>query len=591
MLKRLLFVLLLVGLGSSVRATEANAFGLMLERYYEEYLALFPIDAATYGDSDPRHEAVWPDDISAEHRAKVGGMCTKYLAELAGYDRASLTPTEQLSYDTLKWTLTARRELGTHFFHLLPVNQFSAPQLLFAQLASGQNVHPFKTAKDYRNFIRRAQGFSRWVDLSIANMKVGVDQGIVQTRILMERVLPQLEPLMADDPAKNILFGPLAMLPAGLAPAERDGLKADYLAAIRGLMIPAYARLHAYIRAEYLPRCRETAGIGALPGGPAAYASAVRWQTTTDLSPDQIHEIGLREVARIRGEMDKLRLQVGFKGTLPEFITFVATHPQFTPFRTDEEILEAFRAIEGRIMAQVPRFFAHLPRMKFEVRATEKFRVATASHSYSPGTPDGARPGVFEVPIVSPQTYHSPRMENLFLHEAIPGHHFQIALTLENTALPKFRRYDANNAYVEGWALYTERLGQELGLYTDPYQHYGMLLGDMQRAVRLVVDTGLHAKGWSREQALAFAAENEGGLPTAPTHVAKIERYMAAPGQALGYKIGQLKILALRAAAEKQLGEKFDIRAFHDAVLREGALPLAVLEARIQQWSGLRPQP
>jgi len=561
----------------------APSFPAMLDAYYEEYLALFPIDAAVYGDSDRRYEAVWPNDISAEHRARVATMCTKYLAALDGYDRAALPPSEQLSYDTLKWSLTARRDLAGQMYHLLPVNQFSSAILTFAQLASGKSVHPFKTAQDYRNFISRAQGFSQWVDTAMANMREGMAQGIVPPRILMERVQNQLVPLMADDASTNILFGPLGMLPANLAPADKAALEADYRAAIRQTMIPAYARLHAFIEAEYLPRCRDSAGIGALPGGPAAYASSVRWYTTTDLTPDEIHETGLREVARIRGEMDQVRVRVGFKGTLPEFLTFVATDPQFTPFKSEEEVLAAYRAIEGRIMAQVPRFFGHLPRTKFEIRATEKFRVATASHEYSPGTADGSRPGTFYVPIVKPTTYPSPRMENLFLHEAIPGHHFQLSLTLENTALPKFRRYDANNAYVEGWGLYTERMGTELGLYTDPYQYFGMLIGDMQRAVRLVVDTGLHAKGWSREQALAFAAENEGGKPAA--HVAKIERYMAAPGQALGYKIGQLKILAIRAAAEKQLGTKFDIRAFHDAVLMEGALPLGVLEAHVQSWA------
>jgi uncharacterized protein (DUF885 family) len=410
-----------------------------------------------------------------------------------------------------------------------------------------------------------------------------VEQGVVQPRILMERALGQLEPLMVDDPAANILFGPLAMLPADLAPAQRAALEKDYQAAIREVMIPAYARLHAYIQEDYLPHCRETAGLGQVPGGVAAYLALARWHTTTDLTPDQIHETGLREVARIRGEMDQVRLRVGFKGTLPEFLAFVANDPQFKPFKTDEEILGAYRAIEGRILAQVPKFFGHVPRTKFEIRATEKFRAATASHEYSPGSADGTRPGVFYVPIVTPQAYPSPRMENLFLHEAIPGHHFQLSLALENTALPKFRRYDANNAYTEGWGLYTERLGTELGLYADPYQYFGMLIGDMQRAVRLVVDTGLHAKGWTRERALAFAAENEGGKPEA--HVAKIERYMAIPGQALSYKIGQLKILAIRADAEKQLGAKFDIRGFHDVVLMGGALPLAVLEAHVKAWA------
>lgn len=584
MTSRLLALVLLLVSAAGLRA--APSFPAMLDAYYEEYLALFPIDAAVYGDSDPRYEAVWPNDISAEHRAKVAAMCTRYLAALDGYDRAALTPGEQLSYDTLKWSLTARRDLGAQLYHLLPVNQFSSATLTFAQLASGKSVHPFKTAQDYRHFISRARGFSQWIDTAIANMREGVAQGVVSPRILMERVQAQLEPLMVDDPAANILFGPLAALPADLVAADRTALETEYRAAIREIMIPAYARLHAFIQADYLPHCRDTAGIGSLPGGPAAYASAVRWHTTTGMSPDEIHEIGLREVARIRGEMDQVRVRVGFKGTLPEFLTFVATDAQFTPFKTDDEVLEAYRAIEGRILAQVPKFFAHVPRTKFEIRATEKFRVATASHEYSPGTADGSRPGTFYVPIVKPASYPTPRMENLFLHEAIPGHHFQLSLALENTALPKFRRYDANNAYVEGWGLYTERLGTELGLYTDHYQYFGMLIGDMQRAVRLVVDTGLHAKGWTREQALAFAAENEGGKPAA--HVAKIERYMAAPGQALSYKIGQLKILAIRAEAQKQLGENFDIRAFHDCILMEGALPLAVLEARVKRWTETR---
>jgi uncharacterized protein (DUF885 family) len=577
---RLLTLALLLISGCGLRA--APGFPAMLDAYYEEYLALCPIEAAIYGDSDPRYEGVWPNEGSEDFRARVTAMCGKYLAALGEYDRATLTPSQQLSYDTLQWSLTARRDLVGQMYHLLPVNQFMSPTLTFAQLGSGKSVHPFKTAQDYRNFISRARGFDHWVDTAIANMREGMGKGVVAPRILMERAQAQLVPLMSDDPVTNVLFGPLATLPSALAPAEKAGLEQDYRAAIREIMIPAYARLHAFIQSEYLPRCRDTAGLGAVPGGPAAYASFVRWHTTTDLTPDEIHEIGLKEVARIRGEMDQVRQRVGFKGTLPEFLTFIATDPRFTPFKTDEEVLSAYRAIEGRILAQVPRFFGHVPRTKFEVRATEKFRVATASHEYNPGTADGSRPGIFHVPIVKPTAYSSVRMENLFLHEAIPGHHFQLSLALENTALPKFRRYDANNAYVEGWGLYTERMGTELGLYSDPYQYFGMLIGDMQRAVRLVVDTGLHAKGWSREQALAFAAENEGGKPEA--HVAKIERYMAYPGQALSYKIGQLKILAVRAAAEQQLGGKFDIRAFHDTVLMEGALPLAVLEVQVQRW-------
>lgn len=585
MIKRLLLTLCFFS-AAALRA--ATPFPGLLDRYYEDYLALYPIDAAIYGDNDPRYEAVWPNDISAEHRAKVATMCTKYLGELEKFDRTQLSAADQLSYDTLKWSLAARRELGAHFFHLTPVNQFSAPHLTFALMASGKSVHPFKTAQDFRNFISRAQGFGVWVDTAIANMKEGASRGIVPPQILMERVLPQLEPLMVDDPAKNVLFGPLQILPADLAPAERDKLAADYRASIHRDMIPAFARLHAFIKADYLPRCRATSGIGALPGGAAAYASAVRWQTTTDLTPGEIHAIGLREVARIRREMGQVQATVGFKGTLGEFLNFVATDPQFSPYKTDEEILAGYRAVEARVMAAVPKFFGHLPRTKFEVRATEKFRAATASAEYQPGTADGSRPGIFYVPIVDPLKFRNPRMEDLFLHEAIPGHHFQLSLTIENTALPRFRRYDANNAYVEGWALYTESMGPELGMFTDPYQYLGMLFGDMHRAVRLVVDTGLHAKDWTREQALQYSADNEGGTPTDQRHVAEIERYMAWPGQALGYKIGQLKIRELRTRAETRLGPKFDLKDFHDQVLMPGALPLSVLEGHIDNWIAAR---
>ena len=581
-MRKLILSFMLISLCGALRAAPASPFHAMLDHYYEEYLALFPIDAAVSGDSDPRYEAVWPNDISAEYRARVAAMCTKFLGELAHYDRTALSATDRLSYDTLQWSLSARRELGTHFFHLLPVNQFSSPTLTFAQMGSGQSVHPFRTAQNFRNFISRAQGFSRWTDTAIANMKEGVAKGLVPPKTLMERVLSQLESLMADDAEKNIFFAPLRMLPADLTPADRDRLATEYTAAIHDIIIPAYRRLHAFIKNEYLPHCRDTAGIGALPGGAAAYASQVRWQTTTGFTPEQIHEIGLKEVARIRGEMDKVQAQVGFKGPLAEFLSFVATDPQFAPYRTEEEVLNGYRAIESRVMASVPKFFRHLPRTKFEVRATEKFRAASASAEYNPGAADGSRPGVFYVPIVDPRNFRTPRMEDLFLHEAIPGHHFQISLTIENTSLPRFRRFDGNNAYVEGWALYCESIGKELGMYTDPYQNLGMLFGDMHRAVRLVVDTGLHAKGWTREQALAYGAEQEGGTPD--RQIAEIERYMAIPGQALGYKIGQLKIRELRTLGEKQLGAKFDLPGFHDEVLMGGALPLAVLDAHIKAW-------
>ena len=584
MLKHFLSVSLLLSMIVVARAVDvsAAAFPAMLDRYYEEYLALFPVEAAINGDNDARYETVWPNSISAEHRAKVTALCEKYLGELAAVDRAALGVTDRLSHDTLKWNLEIRRDGAAQFFHLLPVNQFSCDTLTFAQMGSGTYLHPFKTAQDYDNFLRRGADFSAWVDTAIANMRQGMAWGFTQPRVLMERVLSQLAPLMADDESANVFFGPLKVLPAGLSNADQAKLASEYRAGLRAIVLPAYARLHDFIRDEYLKNCRDTAGLGALPSGAEAYAYLVRLQTTTGLTPAEIHETGLREVARIRGEMAKVQAQVGFAGSLGDFLQFVATDPQFAPFRSEEAVLDAYRSVEARVMTAVPKFFGRLPKTKFGIRATESFRAATASHEYIAGSADGTRPGVFFVPVTDPTKYRTPRMENLFLHEAIPGHHFQLSLALENTNLPRFRRYDANNAYVEGWALYTESLGRELGIYTDPYQYLGMLFGDMNRAIRLVVDTGLHAQGWTREQAMAFAAENSGGSPEA--QASAIERYMALPGQALGYKIGQLKIRELRTRAEAQLGAKFDLRAFHDEVLGEGALPLAVLEAHLQAW-------
>jgi uncharacterized protein (DUF885 family) len=413
-------------------------------------------------------------------------------------------------------------------------------------------------------------------------MREGMSRGIVQPRALMVKVVPQLAELMQDDPEHNIVFASLKHLPENLSADERARLASEYADGLRRVVLPAYRKLHDFVRDEYLPACRDTAGIGAVEGGAAAYAQAVRFQTTTDLTAEEIHAIGRREVARLREEIDRVRVRVGFEGTYAEFLTFMATDARFAPYRTDDEVLDGYRAIEGRVMKRIPELFGHVPRTRFEVRATEKFRAATSTHEYSAGTADGSRPGIFFVPITIPAKYRTVRMEDLFLHEAIPGHHFQLSLALENTRLPRFRRYDANNAYVEGWGLYCETLGPELGMYSDPYQYFGMLLGDIHRAVRLVVDTGLHAKGWTRQQALEYQSEQEGGNPE--RHVVDIERYMALPGQALGYKIGQLKIRELRTLAEQELGAKFNVRAFHDVILEEGALPLAVLESRVRGW-------
>ncbi|HJV23452.1 MAG TPA: DUF885 domain-containing protein [Holophagaceae bacterium] len=579
---RALLPLALVTAVTQAAAPAPSRFHAMLERYSAEYLRLFPIEAAINGDSDPSVQALWPNDLTPEFRAQVATLCRKYLAELARFDRKALSTNDRLSYDSLTWNLRLREEATRQNLHLLPVNQFSCATLTFAQMGSGAFIHPFKTAQDYRDFLSRAQGFSAWVDSAIANLREGMAKGVVQPRILMERVLPQLADLQKGEAEGNILFDPLKQLPASLDAAAQAKLAAEYRAGLNALALPAYARLHAFIRDEYLPKCGDHSGLGALPGGPEAYRYLVRLQTTTDKTPEQIHAIGLAEVARIRGEMEAVKAKVGFQGTLAQFLSHVATDPKFAPFKTEQEVLDGYRALERRVMARVPQLFGQVPKTPFEIRATEAFRAATASAEYIAGAADGSRPGTFYVPIVDAAKMRTPRLGSLFLHEAIPGHHFQLSLAMENQALPRFRRTDGSNAFVEGWALYCERLGDELGVYDDPYQTFGMLLADMHRAIRLVVDTGLHAKGWTREQALAYAADLEGGSPEA--QIPEIERYMANPGQALGYKMGQLKFRELRSLGEHRLGKAFPLRDFHDEILRQGALPLAVVDAHLREW-------
>ena len=345
---------------------------------------------------------------------------------------------------------------------------------------------------------------------------------------------------------------------------------------------PSYQKLYDFIKTEYLPNCRETAGISAIPNGKERYAYLIKQWTTTEMTPDEIFDLGKNEVKRIRIEMEKIMIETGFKGDLKSFFTYVNTDKRFFPFKTAEDVLAAYRKVETRMEPQLEKLFGVTPKSKFEVRETEKFREASASAEYNNAAPDGSRPGIFYVPIINPEKYNYFGMESLFLHEAIPGHHYQTSLQAENTTLPKFRRFIWYGAYGEGWALYTESLGKELGLYTDPYQRFGSLSKEMHRAIRLVTDAGIHAKGWTREQAIQFSLENEPGDEKGIA--TEIERYMAIPGQALSYKVGQLKILALRKEAEKVLGEKFNISKFHDELLSDGCLPISVLETKMRNW-------
>jgi uncharacterized protein (DUF885 family) len=385
-------------------------------------------------------------------------------------------------------------------------------------------------------------------------------------------------------PGKSLFYGPIANLPAGFSDADKKRITDSYTKAINEQIIPSFKKLAAFLQDEYLPKARTTTGISALPGGDKYYNFLIRQQTTTDKTPDEIYNTGLAEVKRIRTEMERIKNETGFTGDLKAFFNYLKTDKKFTPYKTPAEILAAFDSIHKRMEPNLQKMFGRTPKTAFEIRQTEAFRAASASAEYAQGSADGTRPGIFYIPILDATTFNSTGgMESLFLHEAIPGHHYQISLQQENEKLPRFRRFGGNNAYAEGWALYCESLGKELGLYTDPYQHMGALGDEIHRAIRLVVDVGMHTKNMTREEAIQYMMENE--QISEEGAIAEIERYMVIPAQALGYKIGALKIRELRTKYEQQLGADFKISSFHDAVLKDGNMPLNVLEKKMDAWA------
>jgi len=585
----LLLAALAAGCATVPRAPSASAAGTageparlaeVLERYWEDTLVLNPIQATAIGDD--RYDDQLPNFLSAQYRARQKAHAERYLALLGTFDRARLAGQDRLSFDVLKRDLEEALE-GLRFPDwMIPVHQFGNGFTFFALLASGKSIQPFRTVRDYEAFLRRMDGALPNFDQAIANMREGIRAGVVQPRAVMEKVVPQLDALAVDPPERSPLWGAIAAMPESIPAADRERITAAWRAKVAGEIVPAYRRLRDFIRDEYLPRCRDTAGYAALPDGAAWYAFAVRSSTTTDLPPERIHAIGLEEVARIRLEMDGVRRAVGFPGDLPAFLRWLREDPRFY-FEDEASLLAGYRDLQARVNALLPRLFDLFPKADYEVRPVEAFRARSmAGGEYMAGTPDGRRPGVFYVNTSDLRAQPRFGMETLSLHEASPGHHFQVSIAQELTGLPKFRRFGGYVAYQEGWALYAESIGKELGLFGDPLQWYGRLADELLRAMRLVVDTGIHAKGWSREQAIRYMLDTSSMAES--DVVAEVERYIAVPGQALGYKVGQLAITALRQEAERELGPRFDVRAFHRQLLVDGALPLEVLRGKIREW-------
>ena len=552
----------------------------LIAQFQEEKFKLFPLEATSAGDN--RYNELMPNTLSSAYRKEVTNFYTKYRNALLSQDRSKLSENDQMNYDVLKWECDIALEGDKFKVYLMPLNQFWSLNLTIGQMASGSYTQPFKTVKDYDNWLSRLNGYTVWCDSAIANMKEGIKTGYVLPKSLTSKVIPQFESLAHGPIQEHLFYAPIKNIPAEFPAEEKNRLTIAYKNMIEKKIIPAHKRVQDFLIKEYLPASRTTSGISAVPMGKEFYDYMIKLSTTTTKSADEIFKIGEAEVARLSNEMLKVKEQVGFKGDLKSFFDYIRNKKELMPFTKPEQVVDNFNAIHERMKPNLAKLFDKTPKTPFEVRRTESFREASASAEYMQGSQDGTRPGIFYVPVPDASKYNMFSDEDLFLHEAIPGHHYQISLQQENTSLATFRRLLTYSAFAEGWALYCESMGKELGLYKDPYQYFGMLSAEMHRAIRLVVDVGIHTKGWTREQAIQYSKDHE--AESEASIVSEIERYMAIPGQALSYKIGQLKILELRAKAEKALGSKFKIAEFHNQVLDSGSIPLKVLEDKIDRW-------
>ena len=517
-------------------------------------------------------------DVSLEAIAERRKELASPLAAITSIDRASLSTSDQLNYDLFRRGAD-EAVAGTRFpSEYLAIDARSGPQLLSETI----ELNPNATVKDYEDIVSRVDGLGTVVDQTIVLLQKGLEAKVTAPRITLRDVPAQVQGLLTADPLKSPVLVMFTRFPAGIPANEQKRLTDAAVKAYTEKVRPAYERLYTFLTRTYIPGARESVGMSALPDGAAWYAYNVRIQTTTNRTPEQIHQIGLAEVKRIRGEMDSVMKSIGYKGTFAQFTNFLRTDPQF--FFTDSaDLVRAYRDIVKRIDPELITLFGHLPRLPYGVTTIPSYSAKSATTAYyQPGSYEAGRPGYYYVNTYALNTRPKWEMEALSSHEAVPGHHLQISIAQELTDLPKFRRYGGYTAFVEGWALYSESLGSRIGLYKDPYSKFGQLTYEMWRAIRLVIDTGIHAQGMTRQQAIDYFESN-----SAKTHndiVVEVDRYITTPGQALAYKSGELEIKELRAYAEQQLGDKFDIREFHDQVLGEGALPLDVLDARIRAW-------
>lgn len=549
----------------------------------ERSLKLNPVGALFRGDM--RYADRLGDYLTDEHLAASKADNAENLAKLAEINRSKLSPTDQLAYDVFAYN--QQRELEGYAPAILaasevrPVNHFSGFHTFYPNFASGQSAAPFKTVEDYENNLKRHEDYIAITDRAIGKFREGMETGVYETKLTIGNVVSQLDTQLAMPVEELPFFMPVKNFPEEFSAEEKARLTVEYTAATEEIYA-AHERMRDFLRDEYMAVARDSVGLSQMKGGTELYRHMVEGTTTLPLEPDYLHELGLSEVARIKNGLEQIKQEVGFEGTLNEFFDYVRTDEQFKP-ESREALTQSYYDIGEQVDEKIGEYFSLVPKTPLEIKPYEEYREKfEAGGSYNSGAPDGSRPGTFYFNAYDLPSRLTTGNVTLYLHEGAPGHHFQISLAQENTDLPAFMRFGGNTAYVEGWALYSETLGYEMGFFDDPWNRYGTLQDEQLRAMRLVVDTGLHAKGWTREQAIDFMLENSGMTRTEV--VAEVERYIAIPSQALAYKVGAIKIQELRKRAEDQLGEDFDIREFHAEVLDTGSLPMPVLENKIDRW-------
>ena len=567
------------GVATPVKPSPSAQLAALAERYYQAQARFEPVNSTIFGDN--RFDDLLPMTIVPGVRARVFAMLADVRDTLMTIDRSKLGADELTTYDLLGYEVNIRLRFEGFNDHLLPINHMDSLPVVLANFGSGAGSQPIGTVPEYEAYLKRMSALPQWIDAAIANMRQGMKEKIVQPKALVVALLPQLTALAGASLEKSNFYSPATRMPETFSAEDKVRLKGAYRQAVAQQVLPSLRKLATFVEGEYLPAARDSAGWGALPNGAQWYQTWVASHTTTALGPEEIHRIGLAEMARINAEFARLGPKLGYTGAPVGLTRWLVQQPMYRPFKSDEDVLQAYRALNGVIAPKLAQLFGTLSKAPLEVRAEPELSKATASDHYTLAASDGSRPGIFWAVINDPAAYGTTTMTSLFLHEGYPGHHLQLSRQQE-LPVPKFRKFGLINAYAEGWGLYAETLGHELGLYGDVNAYAGHLMLDMRRAARLVVDTGLHAKGWTREHTIKFLMDEAGDTEAAARNAT--ERYMAWPAQALSYKIGALKIMELRQRAAFALGPKFSLAKFHDLVLGSGPLPLGLLEAKVNAW-------